>query len=149
MSLELAEPPFNHLARQLNKLAEQMKTGYFGFCPTDTWTPNVNLYENDTAYLVCVDLSGVDKEKIDLTVHEQRLKLSGRREVPVMPDELAGPDPAGRNQKIKVHLMEIDHGGFCREVELPNDVHTDAISASYRNGMLWIELPKKEQGARA
>jgi HSP20 family molecular chaperone IbpA len=38
--------------------------------------------------------------------------------------------------------MEIDHGGFCREVELPEDVDRERIAANYRNGMLWIELPK-------
>jgi HSP20 family molecular chaperone IbpA len=39
--------------------------------------------------------------------------------------------------------MEIDHGSFCREVELPHDVARDRISAVYRDGLLWIELPKK------
>jgi HSP20 family molecular chaperone IbpA len=46
-------------------------------------------------------------------------------------------------ERISVHLMEIDHGAFCREVELPDDVHRDRIVASHRNGLLWIELPKK------
>jgi HSP20 family molecular chaperone IbpA len=39
--------------------------------------------------------------------------------------------------------MEIDHGPFARNVELPSDVHHEQISASYRNGLLWIEIPKK------
>ena len=38
--------------------------------------------------------------------------------------------------------MEIDHGAFCREVELPEDVDRKRIAANSRNGMLWIELPK-------
>jgi len=41
-------------------------------------------------------------------------------------------------------LMEIDHGHFVRDVELPHDVHSEQITATYRNGMLWIELPKKK-----
>jgi len=45
--------------------------------------------------------------------------------------------------RYRVHLMEIDHGKFSREVELPNDIHHEQINATYRNGMLWIELPKK------
>ena len=44
-------------------------------------------------------------------------------------------------RRVRIHLMEIDHGGFCREVELPEDVDKDRIAANYRNGMLWIELP--------
>ncbi len=38
--------------------------------------------------------------------------------------------------------MEIDHGAFSREVELPLDVNRENIAANYRNGMLWIEIPK-------
>jgi HSP20 family molecular chaperone IbpA len=44
---------------------------------------------------------------------------------------------------MKVHLMEIDHGSFAREVELPVDVHKEQITARYVDGLLWIELPKK------
>ena len=40
--------------------------------------------------------------------------------------------------------MEIDHGTFSREVELPQDVDREQITATYRNGMLWIEIPKNE-----
>jgi HSP20 family molecular chaperone IbpA len=40
--------------------------------------------------------------------------------------------------------MEIDHGNFSRDVELPEDVERDQISAAHRTGMLWIELPKKK-----
>jgi HSP20 family molecular chaperone IbpA len=39
--------------------------------------------------------------------------------------------------------MEIDHGAFCREVELPHDVQPERVTANYRDGLLWIELPKK------
>ncbi len=139
-----ADPPFSHLGRQANKLLEQMQKGYYNFCPGDSWTPSVNLYETGGTYLVCVDLSGVEKEKIDLEVRDSRLRLTGARAVPQPePDELGdavGPD--GQPQKLRVHLMEIDHGTFCREVELPLDVDRDRITARYRNGMLWVEIPK-------
>ena len=133
-------PPFGNLARQMGKLVDQFQKGYYNFMPSETWTPNVNLYETETAYLVCVDLAGVDKEKIELVVSEQRLKLKGARPVPTNPDS-DEPDHEGR--RVKVHLMEIDHGSFAREVELPCDVAEDRIVATYRNGMLWVELPKR------
>jgi len=140
MTVEVAsEPPFGSVARQMNKLVDQMNKGYYNFLPNETWTPSVNLYETETAYVVCVDLAGVDKEKIDLTVADQRLKLRGARAVPIQPDAEAEM----ASKRVKVHLMEIDHGGFSREVELPHDVEHDKINANYRNGMLWIELPKK------
>lgn len=138
MPMELAtEPqPFGNLARQASKMMEQMQKGFF--YPGETWTPNVNLYETATAYLVCVDLAGVEKEKIDVEVADQRLKLRGTRAVPTY-DGLQSADP---NEKVRIHLMEIDHGGFSREVELPVDAQRHRISATYRNGMLWVEIPK-------
>jgi HSP20 family protein len=170
MSVTLAasnEETFGGMARQMGKMLEQLNKGYYSFYPNETWTPNVNLYETEHSYQVCVDLAGVEKEKIDIEVHQQRLTLKGHRTVPtaILNDEKAvstsaggatGTRPRGGNhgsgggggeesqaRRIKVHLMEIDHGAFARVVELPHDVAEDKISAEYRNGMLWIELPKK------
>ena len=134
MTVKLAaESHFGHRGRPGGK---PYGTGYFGFAPADTWTPNVNLYESDACYLVCVDLAGVEKEHIDVVVQQQRLRLTGRRAVP----ERGANDPC--SVKLRVHLMEIDHGAFSREVELPADVDQTKIAASFENGLLWIELPK-------
>jgi HSP20 family protein len=147
MSLKTAaEPQFQNLVRQANKLMDQMQKGYFNFYPGETWTPNVNLYETDDSYQVCVDLAGVDKDKIEVQVADNRLTLRGARPVPTYEDAHAGEpgvgDPGSR--RPRVHLMEIDHGAFSREVELPVNARRDRIRASYRNGMLWIEIPKTE-----
>ena len=53
------------------------------------------------------------------------------------------PCPDASDQRLRVHLMEIDHGSFAREVELPHDVIKEQITARYVDGLLWIELPKK------
>ncbi|HEY1683757.1 MAG TPA: Hsp20/alpha crystallin family protein [Tepidisphaeraceae bacterium] len=129
-----ADPPFGNLS-QMGKLADQLKKQYYNYSCDQVWRPAVNLYETTTAYLVCVDLAGVEKEKIDLEVRDGRLTLKGNRPVPLESDN--------GSQRVSVHLMEIDHGAFCREVELPDDVQRDKIVASHRNGLLWIELPKK------
>ncbi len=133
------DPPFGNLARQASKLMDLMQKGYFNFCPSETWTPNVNLYETEAGYHVCVDLAGVDKEKIDVVVHDQRLTLRGTRAVPSC-EEIEVDENARR---VRVHVLEIDHGSFCREVELPHDVVQEQILAKYDNGVLWIHLPKK------
>jgi HSP20 family protein len=129
------EQPFQNLTRQTNKLMEQLNKGFF--YPSETWTPSVNLYETNTSYLVCVDLAGVDKEKIDVEVADSRLKLRGARAVPSYT-----PDSNDPREKVRVHLMEIDHGAFSREVEIPSDADRHKIMATYRNGLLWIEIPK-------
>ena len=131
--------PFSNVNPQVARMMEQLTKGYYGFMPNEVWTPNVNLYETEEAYHVCVDLSGVEKDKIDITVQDTRLTLRGARPVPQC---LAQLDP-DNHQRVRVHLMEIDHGTFAREVELPHDVIKENISARYIDGMLWIDLPKK------
>src|SRR3954452_20224432 len=92
-----SDPPFSNLGRRVNKLTDQMmQKGYFNFCPSETWTPSVNLYETDGSYLVCVDLAGVDKQKIDVEVQDNQLTLKGQREVPMHAPAVSVPeDPPG------------------------------------------------------
>ena len=140
-----ADPPFQNLARQARHLMDQLQKGYYNFAPSDTWTPSVNLYETSGSYLVCVDLAGVEKEKIDVEVADGRLRLRGARTVPMCEPSVSPPCEAQtehESKRVRVHLMEIDHGTFSREVELPENIVRDKISANYRNGMLWIEIPK-------
>jgi len=130
---------FGNMNPQVTKMMEQFNKGYYGFMPSEVFTPNVNLYETDHEYQVCVDLAGVDKEKIDIVVIDNRLTIRGNRAVPPCPTRPCNDREA---QKIRVHLMEIDHGAFAREVELPENVHKDKITAKYTDGLLWIQLPK-------
>src|SRR4051812_22692227 len=77
-------PPFGNLARDMSRFLDRMSGPYSKF-GSDTWQPNVNLYETDVAYLVCVDLAGVHRESVDLHLVDGRLVLRGRRDVPRCP----------------------------------------------------------------
>lgn len=132
------EQPFSNLPGRARSLKDSSQGQYFNFCPNETWTPNVNLYETEACYLVCVDLAGVDKEEIDVVTEDHSLRIRGQRAVPAPEDYT----PA-QQKKLRLHLMEIDHGSFCRIVDLSEDVDRGNIKANHRNGLLWIELPKK------
>ena len=107
---------------------------YHRYVPEESWSPAVNLYEDDCQYMMVVDLAGVRIQEIDLGVEDDVLVLTGRRDPPGLPEGSGGRS---------VHLMEIDHGKFTRKFELPPSVNVDAIEASYRCGYLWIRMPKK------
>ncbi len=139
----ISDPPFSKFARSANR-TEPLQEAFCGFAgPEPTWSPSVNLYEAESAYRVCMDLAGVDKATIDVSVRSAEgdrpatLSVSGQRPVPRSP---VASRPGG--SRVKVHRMELDHGPFCREVELPRDVDQEAVSATYRSGLLWVELPK-------
>src|SRR5476651_1672928 len=78
--------PFRGASSSPRFIEQLHSKGYFGFLPNEQWTPNVNLYEIEFSYLVCVDLAGVDKDKIDLEIVEGRLTIRGKRAVPIPPE---------------------------------------------------------------
>jgi len=109
-----------------------------------TWTPAINLYEDPTGYYLVADLAGVDPQSIDLRVENQQLIFHGQRSPP-RPTE--GDQPCQRSGgPVRVYLMEIDSGPFQRKLDLPETVDADAVEAIYRNGFLWVKMPKKPRG---
>jgi len=124
------------LARQMTKWVDQViGQGFQKYCSEESWTPAINLYEDDAEYYVVVDLAGMEVDKIDLTVKDGRMTLAGFR---------APPAPSGAEGQVRLHLMEIDHGRFSRTLALPDDVDVAAIpEGRYCAGLLWIRLPKK------
>lgn len=135
---------FAALIRQMHQAAENvMGKRFFGFSPTDAWQPSVNLYETVDCFLVCVDLGGMTREEIHVQYDDAPegqasrgagvLLIRGRRQSPLHPD---GDRP------VAVHLMEIDHGSFCRLVEIPSEINAEEITAVYHQGMLWVRLIK-------
>ena len=80
-----------------------------------------------------MDLAGVERSSIDLRLQPGRITVRGRRDLPE-------PDYTD-DSSMTVLAMEIDHGAFEREIELPAGVERDRVTAEQRNGMLWIHLP--------
>ncbi|HUO07658.1 MAG TPA: Hsp20/alpha crystallin family protein [Phycisphaerae bacterium] len=126
---------FANLVRHMHQLHERdMGRQYFGFSPTDAFRPSVNLYETLQAFVICVDISGMDQNDIEVQLEKGNVVIRGRRQSPLPPDG---------SRAVAVHLMEIDHGTFCRTVEVPSGVDEENIAANYHLGMLWITLPKR------
>ncbi|MGA4643112.1 Hsp20/alpha crystallin family protein [Limisphaera sp. 4302-co] len=98
------------------------------------WHPAINAFRLSDRYLVCVELAGMQKEQIAVRVEPQRLIIEGNRASPE--PRCASGDPAPQ-----VLAMEIDYGPFERILRLPEPIRTDQVTARYREGLLWIELP--------
>jgi HSP20 family protein len=104
--------------------------------PVHKWQPPINAFRCDAAVKICVDLAGVEKASIELTVEARRIVLSGTRET---------PEPAdGEGRAVQVLALEIDYGPFERAVELPAEVDVEGAHAEHENGLLWIHLPLKK-----
>jgi HSP20 family protein len=114
---------------------ELARSRFSQFAP-DTWEPAINAYRCESAVRICVDLAGVERSAIDLTVESRRVLIRGAR---------ALPEPShGEGRAVQLLAMEIDYGPFEREVPLPVEVEIDKAEAEQRNGLLWISLPVKQ-----
>jgi HSP20 family protein len=115
--------------------SELSRLQFSGFGP-HAWEPAINAYRCENCIRICVDLAGVDRSLIDLTVEPRRLVIRGTREL---------PEPTGDEGCAQQLLaMEIDYGPFIREVSLPGEVEIEQAHAEQRNGLLWISLPFKK-----
>lgn len=137
IQLQAGSNPFEDHSRIMGDLIGELHSRSFHSSYAKRgWKPAVNLYEGPTSYLVCVDLAGMKSDQIDVRTKERRLLIRGDRPMPKNKD---------RPEEMSVHLMEIDSGCFLREVEMPGGVAEDEIDATYRDGLLWINLPKREE----
>ncbi|XAM00294.1 Hsp20/alpha crystallin family protein [Phycisphaeraceae bacterium D3-23] len=111
-------------------------TQVFGAVPAEQgWSPALNCYESAGRLLVCVDLAGVHRDTIAVSVQPGRLTIRGHRATP-QPEQ--GPPE-------RIHCMEIDAGPFERTLALPIEVDLDRVTSRYDDGLLWIELPLQHQ----
>ncbi len=96
------------------------------------WTPFIDLYENDTNFFLVLELAGLDKEDIKITIEdEQIVKVRGERR------------SLEREAKINYYKVEIRSGEFARNIPLPQKVDVHNIRIERRNGMFKLILKKK------
>lgn len=98
---------------------------------TAQWQPHVDVHENDQSFLITADIPGVDPKTIDITMEKGVLTVKGIRE---KNDER---DEKGYSRRERFY------GSFYRRFALPDTADAENISASGKNGVLEITIPKK------
>lgn len=96
------------------------------------WQPAVDVYEADNTIQVYAELAGVVQETLRVIVKDQRLQISGIRQLPAVHQSIAC-----------IHQLEIELGGFQRTVALPSAVDVEKVDSTYANGILVVTLPKR------
>jgi len=120
----------------LHDVTHELARSQFSQFASRTWEPAINAYRCAKSVRICVDLAGVERSLIDLTVEPRRVLIRGTREL---------PEPThAEGRAVQLLAMEIDYGPFEREVPLPDEVEIDQAHAEQRNGLLWISLPLKQ-----
>ena len=98
-----------------------------------SWAPAVDIYEKDGNIVLKAELPGVDPKDVDVRVENNLLTLRGERK---FDNEV---------KRDNYHRVERSYGAFSRSFTLPNVVDTGNIKAEYRDGVLHMTLPKREE----
>jgi HSP20 family protein len=99
-----------------------------------SWVPPVDIYENDSHDLVIkAELPEMTREDIDITVENSTLTLRGTKK---MPSDV---------KEDQYRRIERSYGTFSRSFTLPNTVDASKVTAEYRNGVLTVKLPFREE----
>lgn len=97
------------------------------------WMPPVDIRETEDALLLTAELPGLSKDDVEITIEDHVLSLRGERK---LEKDL---------QKESYHRIERAYGSFSRTFSLPTNVRTDEVNASFRDGVLHVEIPKAEE----
>jgi len=96
------------------------------------WSPALDLYQNNDNVIARVELPGMRKEEIEISLQDGMLTISGERK-----SETAESDKAERTERYV--------GKFRRSISLPTQVDSNKVTATYRDGVLTVTLPKAEE----
>ncbi len=134
----VAWDPFVEMAG-LHQMADQLFGEFFGRTPfkmaatESLWSPVVDVYETEESIRLVADLPGVKQEEIQVSIEGDTLTLKGERK---------------RDAEVKedqYYRVERSYGTFQRSITLPSVVDPHKVKATYRDGVLEILLPKKEE----
>jgi HSP20 family protein len=96
---------------------------------TAEWYPTADVYDHDGEYLIAVDLPGIDRATLEITIDDNRLTIKGTR--------VAGLSSTSRTERPT--------GRFLRTFSVPGSVDQKSIHAAYKDGVLEVRLPKRKE----
>lgn len=125
----------------LRNLRDEMDRVFdtFFFAPTlkrvdgSIWAPAVDLKEDANNFIVSAELPGLKREDIQVEIENNTLMIKGERKF------------EKREEKENYHFVERSYGSFYRSFTLPKNVDAEKIAAEYKDGVLQVTLPKKEE----
>jgi HSP20 family protein len=106
----------------------------FGVAAANTWEPPVDIYQSgDHELVLTAELPDLSRENIDITVENFVLTVKGEKKF------------GGDVKEEQFHHIERHYGTFTRSFSLPQTVDAGKVSAEYKNGVLTVRLPLREE----
>ncbi len=128
--------------RDLRTLQEEVNRLFTGSMPRGfadegiargAWSPSVDIYENKDQIVLEAELPGMKREDFELSIENSVITLRGQRQF------------EKKDESDNYHRVERAYGTFTRSFTLPNTVTAEGANAEYKNGVLRVTLPKREE----
>ena len=100
------------------------------------WLPSLDVSETKSDLVVKAEVPGMDAKDIDISLSDGVLTIKGEKR------------QEKEEKEADYHLVERSYGAFTRSIQLPKEVKGDKISASYKDGILEIALPKSGEAKK-
>jgi HSP20 family protein len=123
------------LQEEVNRLFSTNLTRGFGEegIGRGAWNPSVDIYENKDHIVLEAELPGMNRDDFELSVENNVITLRGERQF------------EKKDDTDNYHRVERSYGSFTRSFTLPQTVSADGATAEYKNGVLRVVLPKREE----
>ena len=125
------------LQDRMNRLFEEaaeQRRGHAGADEGDIeradWIPAADIYEDEREYTLALDLPGISRDSLDVSLDEGRLTVRGER---------------AQTEGVGVRRAERPQGRFVRSFTLPDEVERAGVAADYKDGVLLLHLPKRAE----
>ncbi|HEX5528810.1 MAG TPA: Hsp20/alpha crystallin family protein, partial [Methylomirabilota bacterium] len=119
------------MKKEMDRLLDRFWEGDFPQLPAmGDWVPALDVSETKDAIMVKAEVPGMDSTDIQLSLHDQTLTLKGEKK------------QEKEEKDERYHRVERSYGAFTRSVRLPVAVDASKVTASFKNGLLTVTLPK-------
>ena len=129
--------PFRDLVtrEKMNRIFEEafISRGEEKDMVASTWTPSVDIYENENELVLSAEAPGIEDKDIEIKIENNTLSIQGERKI------------EKETKEENYHRIERSYGSFYRSFTLPTNINQDNIKAEYDNGVLRISMPKKPE----
>ena len=115
------------------EVLKRFNDNFFDVEAESAWTPRVNISENEKSYEISAEIPGVSKDNIKVDLKENKLTIKGEKKA------------EKKEEKDNYIRVERSYGNFERSFYLNDDVDVTKLNASFKDGVLNVSLPKKEE----
>lgn len=128
--------PFRDLMsiqNEMNRLFGRTYGGDVGESTRGAWTPALDVFETQEKFVITMELPGVSPDDVDISVEDSTLMVRGERKF------------YSEQQEESFLRIERRFGEFTRSLTLPSTADAESIQASFDQGVLTVEVPKREE----